>query len=180
MAVYAIVWKRDPKKPVNFEDWLLGGAITLFTGEPYTHVALYVKGNTYQDTWYIEKAKIISGATKTTGLPTFAGELVFLKLIQDVDENKLAAFLDGTVSNSRNYSVLKLLSFMFVYPFRKLLKEKNLDPHLKGETCSVYAAIGIHYVATGELDAAELLGWQAPRDFIDSKLFTVVDRSTVL
>lgn len=180
MAVYVIVWKRDPKKPISFEDWFLGGAITLFTGEPYTHTAIYVKGNTYQDTLGIEGKKFVSGAMKTSGLPESKEELVFLKLNQEVDENKLAAFLDGTVSNSKEYSVGKLLLFMIVYPFRKLFKKLSFTPYFRGEVCSIYVAMGIHYVATGDIVPDELLGWEAPRDFIDSKLFSIVDRSSVV
>jgi hypothetical protein len=165
--VTVIAWKYDKKKAKSLFDRIVGGGISFFTGSPYTHVALYTQGMMYQDSIERIGLRVLSGAIKSKGLPISNQELVYLKLKQTVDENKLIAFLDGTVSNSQNYSILKLFLFILVYPFR-------------GAVCSVYVERGLEYVGIEDVVPMEVDDWVAPRDFIDSDLFEKVDKSTVV
>jgi hypothetical protein len=180
--VTVIAWKYDKKKAKSLFDRIVGGGISFFTGSPYTHVALYTQGMMYQDSIERIGLRVLSGAIKSKGLPISNQELVYLKLKQTVDENKLIAFLDGTVSNSQNYSILKLFLFILVYPFRgfwKLIKKVPFH-HFRGAVCSVYVERGLEYVGIEDVVPMEVDDWVAPRDFIDSDLFEKVDKSTVV
>jgi hypothetical protein len=181
--VTAIVWKYNKKTAKGLFDKILGGSIRFFTREPsYSHIGIYVQGKFYQNTIERVGTRVVSGAIKSEGLPVSNHELVYLKLKQSVDENKLIAFLDGTVSNSQNYSVIKLLLFIMVYPFNgfwKLIKRVPF-PHFRGAVCSVYVERALEYLGIDYIVPSELDDWLAPIDFIDSSLFEKVDKSKVI
>jgi len=134
-----LLFKRENKK---FD--LVGRAIEFFTGSPYTHVALFLNGCTYDATVWTPQGKWWphSGVRKTVGtLPGYSTLLQPKVPIKHDEMIAMVAVAEDEIKNHVPYNVLKLLVLAIVYPTRKFWTWINWVPfqaEFFGEVCSEF------------------------------------------
>jgi hypothetical protein len=129
-------------------DDILSKAIRFFTGSPYTHTAVYVKGYTFDSTvwhdgrWW-QLWKWHTGVRKTYGiLPGAALVLSPMVPLSETEAIELLTRCNMSEEYHFPYNVLKLLVLAIVYPTRKFWEEKvkwiPFSGDFLGETCAEY------------------------------------------
>jgi hypothetical protein len=126
---------------------LVSKAIMYFTNSPYTHVAVYVGGWTFDSTiwnggkwWQLWKWR--SGIRKTWGTLGGASRVrVPKKPLTQMDAGRLLIMADAMESYHFPYNIPKLLILALVYPTRWFWEKINWVPFqadVFGEVCSEF------------------------------------------
>jgi uncharacterized protein YycO len=110
---------------------LLGKCIKYFTDSEWAHVALYVGGYTFEETF--------PGAIKTLGEKSAQRILCHDTTLSQ--ENKMYDWCMEAVSRHMAYNVFRLVALAFVYPLRWFFNKLNWVPfraRIFGEVCSTF------------------------------------------
>lgn len=108
---------------------VIGRLIAYFTESSWGHVAICVGGNTYEETW--------PGVKKTAGQN--AADLVLIP--PALDEEKVLAYLEKSVTAKLRYNWMRLCAFIFIYPLRWFFSRLGWVPfsvYSFGEVCSSF------------------------------------------
>jgi len=162
------------KKSDSFFWNIIGKSIVFFTGYPYTHVALYINGRTYDYTVWKEGKKWKTGARMTQGLLK-ASEYYEPKR-NLTDEEAFGIEFYCKELQKYPYNVLKLLSLAIVYPLRsifRMFKWVPFDHVMFGDVCSVlpdeaYKFAGID-IFPGDFEGYTVPGMYTECDFFERR-----------
>jgi hypothetical protein len=163
------------KKGDNLLFNIAGKGIVFFTGYPYTHIALYVNGKTYDYAVWKEGKKLKNGVRVTDGL--LRADEYYEPTFNLTKEDSYAMAKYCGLLGQYPYSFLKLFSLAIVYPFRKifkLLKWVPFDNIMFGDVCSVlpdeaYGFVGYDIFPDGRS------GYTVPGMYTECNYFTKVE-----
>jgi len=155
-------------------------AIQYFTGSPYTHVAIYLRGSTYDCTVWKPAGRIlsVSGVRETTGvIDGWQVELKPTTTLTSSQTDKILSYCKAMIDARRPYNVFKLLAFILIYPTRWFwtkIKWVPFQAELFGEVCSTF--VDQAYEAGGINLFPDIIDEAAvPGDFIDTPLLEIVN-----
>jgi len=146
------------------------------TGSPYTHVAVFCNGITWESTMWVKGIVIHSGVKMTSGMDEHAD--VYLNPHRELtasERNLMLGYLTRMVNYDRPYNVLKLVTMAITYRLRPSLLP--FDAEWLGQVCSTlvdkaYKEAGI------DLLPDEDEGLTAPGDFLKSAFFSPMKTAT--
>lgn len=111
---------------------IVSKAIRYFTESQWEHVAIYVRGNTYEQTW--------PGVRKTPGQNP-ATLVMIPPQISESDETRMIVWLEDQAAKKVRYNWMKLVVLAIVYPLRWFFNKIGWVPFqaaLFGEVCSTF------------------------------------------
>lgn len=167
MKVKILLWEytTGEKKLYN----VVGKCIVYFTDSPYTHVALYVGGYTYDTTIWFEEGKPKTGIRKVRG--QLKGTVVMVPNVpfSPAQAERLRGVADSYARKNKPYNIVKLLALAVVWNTRWFWKKIRWVPFnhtVFGEVCSgfvdeVFKKAGI------DLFPSEYEGYTVPGQFIE-------------
>lgn len=168
------LWKHDPQGGL-VPRWV-GRIITLVTRMPYTHVAIYLRGQIYDKTVWREGPRWRSGlrTALTHSELVEAGVEVWeprftLSGSQSYAMQRFVEFKYGT----RPYNVFKLVALVVIYPLRRLFARLQWVPfsnEIFGEVCSTMPDEAFLF-AEVDILPNDHHGYTAPGDFVRSGQF---------
>jgi hypothetical protein len=155
-------------------------AIQYFTGSPYTHVAVYLRGSTYDCTVWKPAGRVlsVSGVRETLGvIDGWQVELKPATTLTSSQTNKMMIYCKMQIDARRPYNVFKLLAFILIYPTRwfwNKIKWVPFKAELFGEVCSTFVD---QTFKAGGVDLFKNLIEEVavPGDYIDTPLLEIVN-----
>lgn len=141
---------------------IVGRAISYFTMSEWAHVAIYVRGATYEQTW--------PGVTKTVGCKS-ADMVLVPPAIADSAETRMLLWLEEQASRKVRYNWMKLVVFAVVYPLRWFFARLGWMPFqsaLFGEVCSTFVDQAL-FIAGVDLFPQRDEESTVPGDFYDCR-----------
>jgi hypothetical protein len=169
------LWKRSNKK---FD--IVGRAIEYFTGSPYTHVAVFLRGSTFESTIWTPKGEFWpkSGIKQTGGfVHGYCVKLKPVKSLTSTEVDKMLLFSKMQMDNRRPYNILKLVVLALVYPTRWFWNKINWVPFQAdffGEVCSTFVD-QVYKAAKRDLFPERGEEATVPGDFVKTNQLEIVN-----